>query len=85
MRSTAGILICFILTVDSFSQIVQWRGPDRAGLFPETGLLSEWPEQDPEFILKTKGVGDAYSSLQVGNEKLPNRRSEVLIFYNIKF
>jgi hypothetical protein len=48
--------------MDSFSQNVQWRGPDRSGIFPETGLLQEWPEEGPEMILKVEGVGTGFST-----------------------
>ena len=44
------------------SQPVQWRGPDRDGHFPETGLMDSWPEDGPEVILEMEGIGKGYSS-----------------------
>lgn len=42
--------------------IVQWRGPNRDGKYPENGLLKEWPEGGPELILKKEGLGGGYST-----------------------
>src|SRR4051812_5922207 len=43
----------------------QWRGPNRDGKSPETGLLKEWPKGGPPLAWKIKGVGVGYSSLAV--------------------
>jgi outer membrane protein assembly factor BamB len=39
-----------------------WRGPDRTGLSPETGLLKEWPAQGPKLLWKATGLGDGFST-----------------------
>ncbi len=56
-----------ILTVLSFAtaqaQIYQFRGPERDGKFPESGLLKEWPEGGPELLLEFEGIGEGYSSV----------------------
>lgn len=57
----AGILTVFCISFTD-AQPVQWRGPDRDGHFPETGLLKEWPEQGPEIILETDVIGKGWSS-----------------------
>lgn len=44
------------------AQVVQWRGPNRDGQFPETGLLKEWPENGPEQVLEVEGIGKGWSS-----------------------
>ena len=33
----------------------QWRGPDRTGISPESGLLQEWPEGGPKLVWKRGG------------------------------
>jgi hypothetical protein len=45
-------LLCLLtLSILSFSQsIAQFRGPDRNGVFPESGLLKSWPEGGPELL-----------------------------------
>ncbi len=43
-------------------QDVQWRGPARDGIYPDTGLLKVWPEGGPGLILKKEGLGSGYST-----------------------
>lgn len=44
------------------AQPVQWRGPERNGHYPSTGLLQEWPEEGPELIAKFENLNVGYSS-----------------------
>lgn len=60
-------LIVFYLTALFISpaasgQDAQWRGPDRNGVFPDTGLLEVWPKEGPEKLFVTEGLGRSYSS-----------------------
>lgn len=55
------LLICF-LSIPLFSQIYQWRGPNRTGIFEASGLLQEWPENGPELVLEVEGIGKGWSS-----------------------
>ena len=43
----------------------QFRGPDRDGRFPETGLLKAWPDGGPPVAWVAKGLGKGYSSVSV--------------------
>jgi outer membrane protein assembly factor BamB len=45
------------------AQIYQFRGPNRDGKFPESGLLKEWPEGGPQLLLEFEGIGEGYSSV----------------------
>lgn len=39
------LMFVMILSQQTFTQpLSQWRGPDRNGVFPESGLLKSWPE-----------------------------------------
>ena len=62
MKLFIGIVICVLISSNTFSQYVQWRGPARSGIFPETGLLQSWPEQGPELILKADSIGSGFST-----------------------
>ncbi len=42
--------------------IYEWRGPDRSGIYNETGLLSVWPAGGPELIWEFDSLGDGYGS-----------------------
>lgn len=55
------ILIFIVLAADA--QVYQFRGPNRDGKFPETGLLKVWPEGGPELLLEFEGIGDGWSSV----------------------
>ncbi len=39
----------------------QWRGPERSGIFPESGLLKSWPADGPALIMKATDLGAGYS------------------------
>jgi len=69
----------------------QFRGPNRDGVSPETGLLQAWPEDGPKLIWKTEGAGRGYSSFSIGEGKLftmgdspstANDEDEYLIAFN---
>lgn len=48
----------------------QWRGPERDGRSPETGLLGSWPAGGPPLAWQAAGLGSGYSSLSVVGERL---------------
>ncbi len=45
-----------------FSQAYQWRGPARSGIYPDNGLLKEWPAEGPALLWVTNDIGKGYSS-----------------------
>jgi len=45
--------------------IAQFRGPDRNGVFQETGLLKSWPESGPELLWTAEGLKHGYASVTV--------------------
>lgn len=51
-----------VFFINSFSQVTQWRGPNRDGHFPDSTLLQSWPENGPEQILETENIGKGWSS-----------------------
>lgn len=48
----------------------QFRGPDRSGIFPETGLLKVWPEEGPPLLWTATGLGHGYASLCVVGDRI---------------
>ncbi|PTN08217.1 PQQ-binding-like beta-propeller repeat protein [Mangrovibacterium marinum] len=44
-----------------------WRGPNRDGIYPETGLLKEWPAEGPKQLWETDDAGKGYSSPVIAN------------------
>ena len=47
-----------------------WRGPEHNGNYPDSQLLSEWPEAGPELVFETEDAGKGYSSPLVVDEKV---------------
>jgi len=47
-----------------------WRGPDRDGIYPETGLLTSWPEGGPEMVWAYEELGKGFSSPVIANGKI---------------
>jgi outer membrane protein assembly factor BamB len=47
-----------------------WRGPDRTGVNPETGLLSAWPKDGPPLLWGVSGLGIGYASPWVADGRL---------------
>ena len=43
----------------------RFRGPAGDGVFPETGLLKQWPEGGPKLAWTAEGLGQGYSSATV--------------------
>jgi len=52
-------------SVSATSDWPQWRGPDRSGRSPETGLFDQWPESGPPPVWKVEGLGAGFGSLAV--------------------
>ncbi|MDH4065813.1 MAG: PQQ-like beta-propeller repeat protein [Acidobacteriota bacterium] len=48
----------------------QWRGPNRDGISPETGLLEQWPSAGPPLVWQATGAGTAYSSFSTSGGRL---------------
>jgi outer membrane protein assembly factor BamB len=65
MHQTSCLLTVLLLIpiLLSGQNIAQWRGPERSGVYPETGLLDEWPEEGPEQLWSTEGIGSGFSSV----------------------
>src|SRR4051794_8407517 len=47
-----------------------WRGADRTGVSPETGLLKTWPKDGPKLLWKATGLGDGYSTPSVAGDRI---------------
>jgi outer membrane protein assembly factor BamB len=64
-------LFLVALSTGMYSQTAQnWRGPDRQGIYPATGLLQEWPEGGPEMLWSFEQLGTGFSSPVIANGKI---------------
>jgi len=55
------VLLVSILT-GLHAQPSQFRGVNRDGIYPDTGLLDQWPEGGPELLFTYKNLGDGFSA-----------------------
>ncbi len=47
-----------------------WRGANRDGRSPDTGLLKEWPAGGPKLVWKTNAIGHGFSSVVVSGGRI---------------
>ena len=62
MKNLLLVVVFSLIFYSIDAQIVQWRGPERDGHFPETGLMEKWPENGPELLVEVEGIGKGFSS-----------------------
>ncbi|HEX8088993.1 MAG TPA: PQQ-binding-like beta-propeller repeat protein [Blastocatellia bacterium] len=48
----------------------QWRGPNRAGISQETGLLKAWPEKGPPVVWSISSLGEGYGSVAIKDDRI---------------
>jgi outer membrane protein assembly factor BamB len=48
----------------------QWRGPNRDGISPDTGLMTSWPDGGPPRVWTAGGLGQGLSSVSVANGRV---------------
>jgi outer membrane protein assembly factor BamB len=70
MKRIYGTLMITLLAGTGFAQEVQWRGPDRDGVYTDTMLLQEWPEEGPEVIFVNREIGRGFSSAVATDEMI---------------
>lgn len=74
MNQKLFLILVLLLSVTSgtltLSAQSQWRGPNRDGIYPETGLLKKWPSEGPNILWSFEGLGTGMGSVAVSKEKL---------------
>jgi outer membrane protein assembly factor BamB len=45
--------------------VAQWRGPNRNGIYNETGLLKKWPDAGPRLLWHFDELGDGHTSAAI--------------------
>jgi len=73
IRSTFSLFILLLAascTDTETHEFSQWRGPERDGKYPDTGLLKQWPEEGPELLWSFEGLGAGHGSVSIADGKL---------------
>ncbi len=66
-----SLLFLLMLTDPGLSaQTAQWQGPDRNGVFRDTGLLKVWPDEGPKVRFAMNGLGKGFSSAVATAERI---------------
>jgi len=50
-------------------ELFEWRGVNRSGIYPDTGLLKAWPEEGPGEIWTMDGLGSGFGSPQFTEDR----------------
>jgi len=58
-------VVLIMITGNFYGQQIGWRGPDRTGIYKETGLMKVWPSAGPALLWEASGIGMGYSSATV--------------------
>ncbi len=64
------LLLAFGLSHSCKNDVYQWRGAKRDGMYQESGLLNEWPEEGPELLWVSKGLGRGYAAPVVTEDQI---------------
>jgi outer membrane protein assembly factor BamB len=70
MSLIAGVLVVFSACSNQTEEFSGWRGPNRAGIYHETGLMTSWPENGPEMIWSYEGLGAGHTSAAIGHNRI---------------
>jgi len=72
VKNKIGLLFaCLGLSVSLSAQsIVQFRGPQRNGIYHETNLLKSWPTEGPSMLWKVGEIGNGYSSPIISGNRI---------------
>jgi len=64
------ILVCLAQANTEAQDIAQWRGPNRDGIYNDTGLLKSWPDTGPALLWHFDGLGQGHSSASVTDNRI---------------
>jgi len=67
-KSIVLVLIASCISLSAWCQVIsEWRGPGRTGVYPDKGLLKEWPVGGPPLVISVTGLPKGNSSVAIGN------------------
>lgn len=70
MKEIFLLLTCTVILIQGCDQqpVAQWRGPERNGIFPESGLMDSWPDEGPDMLWIFEGLGRGFAAPAVTGE-----------------
>lgn len=64
------VALALLTQCTSKQEVAQWRGPERNGIYPDTNLLAEWPQDGPKLLWRFDSLGPGYASVAATSEKI---------------
>ncbi|MBI3049618.1 MAG: PQQ-like beta-propeller repeat protein [Acidobacteria bacterium] len=68
--ATVAFAVCGAALQAQTTDWLQWRGPSRSGVSPETGLLREWPASGPPRVWSAANLGAGFGSVAVSGDRV---------------
>ncbi len=65
----AGSLLLALMSLQA-QETAQWRGPQRDGTYPETGLMKTWPAEGPRLLWHYDELGPGHASAAVTSDRI---------------
>jgi outer membrane protein assembly factor BamB len=65
-----SVFLCSASANSGYSQLYEWRGPGRSGIYNETELIKKWPDGGPVLLWEASNMGDGYSSPTVTDDAI---------------
>ncbi len=85
MRSLAALALGFaLLSQARAADWPQWRGPNPDGKSTETGLLTSWPEGEPELLWSANGLGKGWSPPSI-DRRSGDTMNPILLLQQFRF
>lgn len=71
-KSLVVLVVALMAASSASAQVAKsgWRGPERDGIYPETGLLKQWPAAGPQQLWEVLDAGKGYSSPVVVGDRV---------------
>lgn len=69
-KTLLSTLLFILLSLIGYSQVYQWRGEGRKGIYDGTGLMKEWPESGPKMLWSKVDLPTGYSSPSIAYETI---------------
>ncbi len=70
MKKQLVTLIIIFAVHCAYSQVYEWRGEGRKGIYEGAGLLTEWPENGPEMLWSLVDLPNGYSSPSIAYQTI---------------
>ena len=70
VEARLAAVVLMVVTYSSLADWPQWRGPNRNGKSPDTGLLKEWPSDGPPLAWKIDKLGGGYSTPSIADGRI---------------